>query len=67
MFRDPANTEVLNGKVTTNEFGAFNFDFAIPEAVNLGECSLSLTFSNSDLAATTGSAHTHNFKVHEVL
>ncbi|MBX3243465.1 MAG: hypothetical protein KF685_03225 [Acidobacteria bacterium] len=59
--RDPRNNEIAKGTGQLNAFGAFDLKFKLPDNVNLGYASVSLS-TNSNLS---GETYSHQFQIQE--
>ncbi len=61
---DPLGNEITSGTTEVNALGGFDFNFTIPENVNLGYANIYLTASGS-LSGISGSTHYHSFQIQE--
>lgn len=59
--RDPRNNEIAKGTGQLNAFGAFDLKFKLPDNVNLGYASVSLSTNSS----ISGYTYSHQFQIQE--
>jgi len=58
-----ASQQIADGEAVVDRFGGFHFDFALPEAVNLGAARIRLDAQTT--VALRDSCHSHSFKIQE--
>ena len=61
---DPQGNTLGDGRVDVNALGGFDFAFAIPQVVNLGNAQIRL-YAEGDLGGLNGSDFYHQFQVQE--
>ncbi len=60
----PQGNEILNGQADVNALGGFDFNFTLPENVNLGYAQLQL-YAVGSLSGLSGSTYYHSLQIQE--
>ncbi|MBQ7529586.1 hypothetical protein IJT10_06750 [bacterium] len=61
--KDPRNNKICDGKTAINEYGGFEFDFTLPDNMNLGNASINIACN--DVPSLANRSTTHYFDVQE--